>query len=922
MPRLSEEKRHRLVEIGAALLITLVFCVLSLSAPYKRLELLSLDARFNLRPPISTNPDIATIDIDERTLKEEGRWQDWTRDKHARIIDIARQGGASLLGFDVYFSEESEKVIRPIDVARASTIEEVQAAFRDYDAELAESARKMRTVYWGATFLLDDERREHASKAADTEASAMAWESLEKLIEKGRCVRADKASVGSILQAAAPQAMPISQLIDAGRGVGFAQIVRGIDGVVRKYPTFIRCDYPPNADVQETYLFPSLGLAMACDYLQVPLKNLRLRPGECLEIPGAFMPDGTRRDLRIPINAQGEMLINWAGDYKETFRHFPHSSLTRLRQQHTLEELKQFAATQHPSIFQRPFELIAAVNDAFPDVDDPAEYVACIYGAHWYETLIEQGQADDFEASLFTQLFGLQPEENPALYQIQEDVFENVRINHAMLDLLSQNPGISLSEAVSRMETPEEVSENAYLIISQLLKRGGPADTDRPLFFLDPVNVDGKPLSFDDVRGGVFFYGLTAAGTHDLNPMPFSARYPMVGAIANVFNTIVTDQFIMPLPDIWNIPLFIAIGLFTGYILSSRTTIRGSLFTVLFLIFYLLFAYELFAAKRIWIEVVGPTGIIILSDVTIVWYKFSTAEKKRKFIRTAFEHYMNPAVVDQIADNPDMLELGGKEMVLTAFFSDVAGFTTISEKLTPHQLVELLNEYLTEMTDIVLKYDGLLDKYEGDAVMAVFGAPIHFPDHAMKACYAALEMQAKLREMREKWKAEDRPQLEARIGLNTGPMIVGNMGSLTRFDYTVMGDAVNLASRLEGVNKQYSTNVMISEFTFEHCKSDIVVREIDLIRVKGKDKPVRIYEVLARSDDGLPDEMKSVTESYSAGLEAYRQKQWETGIAAFQQALDIKPDDGPSLTYIQRCKLYSNAPPPEDWDGVYVMTTK
>ncbi|UCD56439.1 MAG: adenylate/guanylate cyclase domain-containing protein, partial [Candidatus Hydrogenedentota bacterium] len=326
--------------------------------------------------------------------------------------------------------------------------------------------------------------------------------------------------------------------------------------------------------------------------------------------------------------------------------------------------------------------------------------------------------------------------------------------------------------------------------------------------------------------------------------------------------------------------------------------------------------------RRIWIDVVGPTGIIILSDVVIVWYKFSTAEKKRKFIRKAFEHYMNPAVVDQIAENPDMLELGGKEMVLTAFFSDVAGFTTISEQLTPHELVELLNEYLTVMTDIILEYDGLLDKYEGDAIMAVFGAPIHFPDHATKACHAGLQMQAQLRQMREKWKSQGRPELRMRVGLNTGPMIVGNMGSLTRFDYTVMGDAVNLASRLEGVNKQYSTEIMISEFTLEHCKPDVIVRDIDLIRVKGKAVPVRIYEVLARSNDGLPDDTKLALEHYSCGLEAYRQRNWETGIKELQRALEIKPDDGPSLTYVKRCKEYLSAPPPDDWDGVYTMTTK
>ncbi len=520
-------------------------------------------------------------------------------------------------------------------------------------------------------------------------------------------------------------------------------------------------------------------------------------------------------------------------------------------------------------------------------------------------------------------MFDVPPEDAPAgFYDDQQVVFESIKLNLAMLKLLGEKPFTSVTEAADELGLPEEEIGGSHEIIGELLARGGPSKADRPLFFHDPVIVNGVTLSFNDIKGGVFFYGLTAAGTHDLNPMPFSPRYPMVGSLATVFNTIVTDQFITPMPSSWRFPLFMAIGIFAGYILSTRTSIRGSLFTLLFLVAYLLFAYWMFAEWRFWIDVVGPTGIVLFSDAAIVWYKFNTAEKKRKFFRSAFEHYLNPAVVEQIAKNPDMLELGGKKMVLTAFFSDVASFTAISEQLNEHELVELLNEYLTEMTDIVLEQYGNLDKYEGDAIMAFFGAPIHFDDHAARACYTALDMQEKLKEMRGKWKAEGKPEMTARIGINTGPMVVGNMGSRTRLDYTVMGDAVNLASRLEGVNKQYSTDIMISEFTLEHCKSDFVTREIDLIRVKGKSEPVRIHEVLARADDGISDEMESALEHYSAGLEAYKKKEWEAGVKEFQRALEARADDGPSLTYLKRCRGFLESPPPHDWDGVYVMTTK
>lgn len=919
MPYLSEERKQRLIEIGAGLLIGFLFFLLSFSIPYQRLELLSLDARFNLRPRIKVNRDVATIDIDDTALKEEGRWQDWTRDKHARLFDAVRKGGGALIGVDIYFSEESERVARFQDITHASSLEDVFGVIRDYDGELAQAAKQAANIYWGATFVLAEDTKKDLDPAVSADYSPFSPEVLDLLVRKGCCIPAGGWEACDLPRAISPQAFPITRLIDVARGVGIAQIVREADGVVRKYPTFFR--YEPPDGKSASYLFPSMGLAMACDYLQVPLKNLRMKAGEYLEIPNAYMPDGSRKTLRIPVDARGEMIINWAGDYNETFRHFPYTAVMRLAEQRNLEDIKRFVVSLDPSVFENPGDLIRTVVAAFPDTDDALKYVACLYGAHYYESRIQAGD-DKFSPALFEQLFGLSPSDNPDLYQTQTEVFENVRSHLRMLKVLSADPDLSPKEAISAAGLDDSSALGIYRRIRRLLKFGGPQPSDRPLFFLEPVTVDGSEVWMDSFRGGVFFYGLTASGTHDLNPMPFNPRYPMVGAIANVFNTIVTDQFITPLRAGWKLPIFLLIGLFTGYILSTRTTIRGSLFTILFLVAFLLFAYWLFASRRIWIDVIGPAGTILISDAVIVWYKFNTAEKKRRFIKGAFEHYLNPAVVAEIAKNPDMLELGGKEMELTAFFSDVAGFTTISEQLSAHELVELLNQYLTAMTDILLGYNGHLDKYEGDAIMGVFGAPIHYADHAAKACFVALEMQARLNEMRVRWKAEGMPELCARIGINSGPMVVGNMGSKDVFNYTVMGDAVNLASRLEGVNKQYGTNIMISEFTYALCKDDVLVREIDLIRVKGKAKPVSIYEVLARTNGSLPEDLAQTVDCFARGLAAYREKRWENAIEFFQEALAVRPDDGPSLTYLKRCRDYASAPPPDDWDGVFIMKSK
>ena len=272
-------------------------------------------------------------------------------------------------------------------------------------------------------------------------------------------------------------------------------------------------------------------------------------------------------------------------------------------------------------------------------------------------------------------------------------------------------------------------------------------------------------------------------------------------------------------------------------------------------------------------------------------------------------------------EHPDMLRLGGERKVLTAFFSDAAGFTTISEKLKPEELVELLNEYLTEMTDIILKYDGTVDKYEGDAIIAFFGAPISIDDQALKACRTAIEMQKKLKILREKWRSENKPELFVRIGLNTGPMVVGNMGSRTRMDYTIMGDAVNLASRLEGINKNYNTFIMISEETFRSAQDAIVARELDIIRVKGKSEPVKVYELIDTKEEADSQQLK-ILEIFQTGLEKYREKKWKEALDYFNQVLMLDKNDGPSLVYIQRCEEFIQDPPRDDWDGIFDHMTK
>ncbi|RKY61678.1 MAG: hypothetical protein DRP95_02550 [Candidatus Latescibacterota bacterium] len=319
----------------------------------------------------------------------------------------------------------------------------------------------------------------------------------------------------------------------------------------------------------------------------------------------------------------------------------------------------------------------------------------------------------------------------------------------------------------------------------------------------------------------------------------------------------------------------------------------------------------------LWMPVVRPLWAGTLAHIGAFAYRLLTEEREKRRIKEAFQTYVSPAVVEELLTHPEFAGLGGRRTVLTVLFSDLEGFTPISEGMDPEELVAFLNEYLTEMTEVVLGHGGTVDKFEGDAIMAFFGAPLPLPDHPARAVRAALEMQYKMRMLREKWAREGKPQVRMRIGLNTGEVVVGNMGSHKKMDYTVMGDAVNLAARLEGVNKVYRTEILISYATYK-AAGDILAREIDTVRVKGKAQAVCIYEPLMNS---APETVQKVR-VYEEGLRLYRERRWKEAIEAFEEVLRMYPEDGPASVLRERCMGFLHSPPPDDWDGVWELTQK
>ena len=438
-------------------------------------------------------------------------------------------------------------------------------------------------------------------------------------------------------------------------------------------------------------------------------------------------------------------------------------------------------------------------------------------------------------------------------------------------------------------------------------------------------------LAEEVFRDKIVLVGSTIPEHQDYHPTPFRAgidpdeiegQTPGVEIHAQAVASILAGDTLRPADGRWELAWTFLLALLVVGLAPKVRGLWGAGVAALLGAGAVYASWHLFTHQGIWFWAVPPVLSVGLAYTgsTVTLYLLEEREKAR--IRGMFQQYVAASVVEELLEKPELLALGGEERVLSVLFADVVGFSTVSERLTPTELVELLNEYLTAMTEIVLEHGGIIDKYQGDALMAEFGAPVPMDDHALRACLAALDMKDELVRLREKWAEEGKPLLEARSGINTGEMLVGNLGSHRIMDYTVMGDHVNLASRLEGTNKVYGTQIMISEFTWNQVKDRILCRQLDRIRVKGKEETVKIYEVVADREKGVPPETLALAERFEEALALYREGRFAEALEGFQALAGDHPDDGPTRLYVERCREYLAEPPAPDWDGVYTMTTK
>ena len=503
-----------------------------------------------------------------------------------------------------------------------------------------------------------------------------------------------------------------------------------------------------------------------------------------------------------------------------------------------------------------------------------------------------------------------------------DGIFRRLPLALSYKNLIIPSAPLAMALYVRGGKTPPKIplDRSGQMIIRYY----GPAGTYKTIKIAAIVNSwaqieEGKTPQIPprEFAGKIVLVGGSAPSILDLRPTPLSAVYPGVEVQATVLDNLLRGDFVRPQPFLLFVGLVLLFALLTAVGASFLRKIWQILIFFLVCLAVPFGASWLAFSSGMWLELVVPEFAVLASFIGASLLNYSVEGRQRRFIKGVFRHYLSPDVIERIIDNPKLLRLGGEQREITSLFSDVAGFTAISEALSPGELVSLLNEYLGEMTAIILSTGGTLDKYEGDAIIAFWNAPLDQPDHALRACRAALSCQKRLAELRTSFTGKIGRPLVARIGLNSGPAVVGNMGSSRRFDYTAMGDTVNLASRLEGACKHYKVSILVGEETFARVKEEVVARPVDTIRVVGKTKPVSIYEIIGEKSGVAAAELEKL-QIFGQAREAYQSKDWEKASRLFGKL----KDDPLAMLYAVRCEGLKQSPPPEDWDGVFELKEK
>lgn len=851
----------------------------------------SIDVRFRLRGPRPGDPNVAVLAIDDRSVSIVGRWP-WSRATIARALENAYKFGAKVIASDVVFSEPTDRPeVRLIENLRktAHLPDTLNAQIQqeldntDNDKAYADFVRRHQTNLILGSF----------SESEENDLPGYTNACFDSIY--------DNSELAKVIAAQNKPLVVIAQNEIAFPPEFTALYKAELDQIQAK----IRADSPTPNTAIEQYQLQNKILNNEADFCRSQFLN-----------PSA---DAVAEQLRdrwslVKSNIAGltaPTFEDWASTYMiDTPLNVVRNAVSwdfNIPEIQSQSQNTGFFNT-HPDpdgVIRNPPLIMRTGTQYLPSIALQAYLTATGNQTDIRVGPLPQKSKIDGTNNEGVTHFYISDSDGNDLFQIPADAKGRMLINYAGPSHMFAHASIAdlLDDSLPDVTVTQRIFEHGrWVLNTRSVKKVKKAD-----FF----------------KNKILFLGATAIGIFDMRNTPFDGDFPGVETHANVVDNLIRHDFLARSPRESRIMpwIVLVLGIIMAVALSQFGALAGLLMTALVLGVLLLIDRQYLFGKGVVTSVMLPLGEVFLLYVAMTFYKYVTEERAKKELRGTFSKYVSPAIVNEILKDPKNLELGGRKERVTTFFSDVRGFTTISERLDPRALSDLLNSYLTPMTELVFQNKGTLDKYMGDAIMAFFGAPIHYPDHAKYACRCALQSLEKLAELRAEYQKKGLPLIDIGIGLNTGECSVGNMGSQTVRNYTVMGDPVNLASRLEGINKTYGTHIIISEYTHAEVKDDFICREVDWVRVKGKLQPVKIYELLTERHR-VPDNVIEMAKYFSEGYELYHQRNFDGAIAYFQKAIDRHPGDSTARIYIERCQEFLSEPPPADWDGVYTMKTK
>ncbi|HUX51519.1 MAG TPA: CHASE2 domain-containing protein [Spirochaetia bacterium] len=902
-------KRDLTLTIAIPSIAVLIFAAINLIPAYQTSELRVYDALLHVKPAIAEDPSILLLDIDDLAIAKVGTWP-WSRDKMAEGLVLLSEFGAKKAVFDIVYEQDSPLAVNS-DILKQSIPDSFQNQFKgitdnitglfsalengqisladakDYVSQLVgltDQTRKqllsdVDSIVQNNDNYLGDAARMFGNayftvNTVDLKNPVVTDERRQYAIDHF-AVRNIKVINDSLVPNAADIIPAIPPIVTGARGAGFPRVVVDNDGVRRRIDLLYRYG--------KAY-FPQLVFGPLLDLLKDP--SVVVSP-QTIVLLNAVLPGATSpTTIRIPLAPDGTMLINWPKKtFLNSFRHFSYYNLIYDvgLENDLIHNLRAMQQAGYFSVYQGSEPLLSRYNDAekikqtlFADPTD------------------QERQQYREDRRIFFQNVG-EFLNGTALQDILQQI-----------DQVLATPGLAADQATYYKRLRNDVN-TFFSSTEEVYKK----------------LMDSRSTLAKELKDSFVIIGQTGTSTTDTGVNPFEKVYMNVGTHASIMNTILQRKFLDQAP--WWIALIIAAAFSFGVSFAihrmggAASIVTGLGTTVLVLTGCAIY----FLLTGMYVNEITPTVSVLVSFVSLTVIKFLRVGREKTFLRNAFNHYLSSDVINEIVTNPDMLRLGGEKKLLTAMFTDIRGFSSISEAMDPQDLVRLLNRYLGEMSNLILKEHGTIDKYEGDAIISFFGAPLDVGNHALNACRAALEMkraEALLNQEFTESKLSASPLL-TRIGINTGEMVVGNMGTLNRMDYTIMGHNVNLAARLEGVNKQYGTWLLISEHAYVTTERAFAVRRLDRVRVVGVKEPIRLFELIDEREK-IDAATIELLRGFNAALNLFEEKRFADAEGAFREVSKKFPEDGPTKYYIERCEQFRKKPPADEWDGVFNLSSK